>query len=58
MTAMKEALSKMSEQKKRSNLTKSERQVKELWEAGIAPDKTHSQDADRHHKVAHQKSGK
>jgi len=49
---------KKSAQKKPGKLTKSQRQVRELWEAGFAPDKTHSQDADRHHKVAHQKSGK
>ena len=47
-----------SGQKKPGKLTKSERQVEEPWEAGFTPDETHSQDADRHLKVAHQKSGK
>jgi hypothetical protein len=49
---------KKLDQKKRGKHTKSERQVRELWKAGFAPDETHSQDADRHHKVTHQKSGK
>jgi len=49
---------KKSDQNARGRLSKTERQVKELWAAGIAPDETHSQDADRHHKVTHQKSGK
>jgi hypothetical protein len=47
-----------SDQKKRGQLTKSERQVKALWAAGIAPNETRSQDADRHRKITHQKSGK
>jgi len=33
-------------------------QIKELSDAGIAPDETHSQDADRHDKSAHQKLGR
>jgi hypothetical protein len=42
-------------QKKRSKHDRVDNEIRELMEAGIAPDETHSQDADRHHKIKHQK---
>jgi len=43
-------------QKKRSKHDRVDMEIRELTEAGIAPDETHSQDADRHHKTKHQKA--
>jgi hypothetical protein len=54
---MKALRSQALHQKKPGKRQRVDMEIKELSEAGIAPDETHSQDADRHDKSAHQKSG-
>ena len=55
MTVTKDLRPQTHDQKKRGKHDRVNMEVKELLDAGIAPDETHSQDADRHHKVIHQK---
>jgi len=55
MTVTKDLRPQTHDQKKRRKHDRVNMEVKELLDAGIAPDETHSQDADRHHKVIHQK---
>jgi hypothetical protein len=55
MTNTKELRPLTHDQKKPNKHERVNREVKMLLDAGIVPDETHSQDADRRHKVTHQK---
>ncbi len=56
MTTMKDLRPQMPTQKKLSKHARINLEEKMLAEAGISPDETRSQDADRHQNVTHQKS--
>jgi hypothetical protein len=58
MTAMKDLRPQISGQKKPGKQARTHMEEKMFLEAGIAPDETHSQDADRHQNIAHQKSAR
>jgi len=58
MPAPQNSQSQRPAQKKLGKHARVIREEKALQEAGIAPDKTYSQDADRHKNITHQKSAK
>ena len=56
MTATKDLRPQTLGQKKRGKHARVDMEIKVMLDAGIAPDETFSQDADRHHKATHQKN--
>jgi hypothetical protein len=58
MTIPKDSRLQTLNHKKEGSRNENKKEMKELLDAGVPPDETYSQDADRHRKVTHQASGK